>query len=195
MTESAQDLFARIQAPPQVRRPTVGRRIGYSDPAYGEAMDFLIDEATLLDEDDLRGWLALLSQDIFYWMPVRQTVMRKQGPGFDPRMAFFYDSYSSLQKRISRITDFENAHSEDPPSRTRRNVGGLRLHETSVPDQLRAETNILLMRNRGDAKQYDLISARRHDLLVRTLNGLRLSQRIILVDQPIMGTPNMGIFL
>ena len=38
-----------------------------------EAEEFLFREASLLDERRLEEWLALLTEDIHYWMPIRRT--------------------------------------------------------------------------------------------------------------------------
>jgi 3-phenylpropionate/cinnamic acid dioxygenase small subunit len=185
----------QLGRPIKLREPVHGRRIGSSEPTYGEIQDFLIDEAALLEEQRLNDWLDLLTPDIFYWMPTRQTVMRKAGSGFDDTMGFFFETMASLKMRVSRITDFDNAHSEDPPSRTRRLVSNLKLFETNVVEEFAAETNLLLLRTRGDSPQPQLVSARRLDLILRTPAGPKLSQRLILVDQTVLGTPNLGVFL
>ena len=39
-----------------------------------EAQEFLYREASLLDERRLDEWLALCTDDIHYWMPIRRTM-------------------------------------------------------------------------------------------------------------------------
>lgn len=53
----------------------------YTDPRHQQALQFLVEEAYLLDAQDFAAWLDLLSDDIRYVMPVRVTTAR--GAGFD----------------------------------------------------------------------------------------------------------------
>lgn len=179
----------------KARRPERLRRVGFSDRVYGEAMDFLIAEAHLLDEDRLEAWLEVLTPDVFYWAPVRTTVGKKRGDGFDSGMAFLFETLPSLTMRVHRNTRSESAYAEDPVSRTRRLIGGLMLHTTEDPDEFAADTSLLLVRNRGDEPVFDQLSARREDILRRTPQGWRLAQRTILMDQAVLGTANLAIFL
>lgn len=177
------------------RNPGRTRRVGFSDPVYGEVMDFLIEEAQLLDSDRQEEWLDMLSPEIFYWMPVRASLLRRDGAGFDPNMAFMFETFASLKMRVARNANSPSAYAEDPVSRTRHLVSNLMLHATNDPDEFAADTNLLLIRNRGDEANLEQISARREDLVRRTADGWRLTQRIVLVDQAVLGTPNLAIFL
>lgn len=176
------------------RSPERTRRIGFSDPTYGEVMDFLIEESLLLDADRLEDWLEVLSPDIFYWMPVRTTLTRASGEGFDPNMAFLYETFESLKMRAMRNAKSPSAYSEDPASRTRRFVSNLILYATPDADEFAADVNLMFIRNRGDEIKLDQISARREDLVRRTPDGWRISQRVVLVDQVVIDTPNLGVF-
>ena len=51
--------------------------IGSGTPLYHEVVDFLYAEADLLDRQDLRGWLAHLTEDIRYVVPVRSEMRWK----------------------------------------------------------------------------------------------------------------------
>jgi len=183
------------RAPSAVRRPERRHRVGSAASPYAEVMDFLIDEAAMLDEDRLTDWLAGLTPDIFYWVPVRQTVNRRLGAGFDASMGYLYETYPSLKMRVERVTKFDNAHSEDPASRTRRFVTNAKLYETNLDGEFAVEASLLVTRNRGDANRVQLLSGRRHDLVRRTAAGWRLSQRIVLLDQTVQEFSNFGIFL
>src|ERR1700738_841246 len=173
-------------APSVVRHPERRRRIGSGESPYAELADFLTDEAALLDEDRLSEWFELLAPDIFYWVPVRQTVMRSSGTGFDAAMGYLYETLSSLKMRVERITKYDNAHSEDPASRTRRFVTNPRVYETASGDEYFIQTNLLVTRNRGDANRFQLLSGKREDLVRRTPEGWRLSQRLVLLDQAVL---------
>lgn len=177
-----------------LRVPERVRRIGFSEKLYGQVMDFLIDEAQLLDENRVLEWVELLAPDILYWMPVRQSVYRKSGAEYDPRMAYFFDTLPSIQIRANR-TKFENAYAEDPPTRTRRLITNMVLHETQNADEFAVDTSFLFLRNRTDDSDFDQLSGRREDLIRLSANGWQLSQRTILIDQTVLRTPNLGVFL
>ena len=60
---------------------------------------FLFHEASLLDARQYHDWLALLAEDIHYWMPIRRTTTSREieneftAPG---AMAFFDDDLFSV---------------------------------------------------------------------------------------------------
>ena len=64
-----------------------------TESPYAEVGDFLTDEAAMLDEDRLGDWLAILTQDVFHWVRVRQNVNRRLGWGFDAAMRYLYKTY------------------------------------------------------------------------------------------------------
>ena len=61
--------------------------------------------------------------------------------------------------------------------------------------ELRVESALLLFRSRGDTREADLLSAGRTDLLRRTEAGYRLARREIRVDESVLRTQNLAIFL
>ena len=172
---------------------TAARPLPYTDPAHQAAHQFLVEEAALLDAADYAGWLDLLCEDIRYLMPVRVTTAR--GAGFDSLadMGHFDEDMYALRKRVQRLAT-DHAWTEDPPSRTRHFVTNVRTfrHRTS---ELRVESSLLLFRSRGDTREPDLISAGRTDLLRETGDGLRLARREILVDESVLRTQNLAVFL
>ena len=185
-TAAAPDLVATAARPP-------GRRVPSSEAAYAEVHDFLIDEARLLDEHRLEEWLDLLDHDLLYIAPVRRTRLRAEGGEIDPYSRHLDENYSSIAARIRRLAG-DNAFADDPPSRTRRSITNLVVHEDG-PAAYATAANLTLLRNRGDAPGYDTLSAARYDTVRRTPAGLRLAQRLIILDQATLGTSNLAIFL
>jgi phthalate 3,4-dioxygenase beta subunit len=57
------------------------------------------------------------------------------------------------------------------------------------------ESALLLFRSRGDTREPDLISAGRTDLMRETGAGLRLARREITVDEAVLRTQNLAVFL
>ncbi len=172
---------------------TAGRPLPYGDPAHLAAHQFLVEEAALLDAADYAGWLTLLCEDIRYVMPVRVTTAR--GAGFDSLadMGHFDEDMYALRKRVQRLAT-DHAWTEDPPSRTRHFVTNVRTFRTGA-GELRVESALLMFRSRGDTRAADLISAGRADLLRETGDGLRLARREITVDESVLRTQNLAVFL
>ena len=172
---------------------TAGRPLPYGDPAHLAAHQFLVEEAALLDAGDYAGWLGLLGEDIRYLMPVRVTTAR--GAGFDSLadMAHFDEDLYALRKRVQRLAT-EHAWTEDPPSRTRHLITNVRTFRNG-PHELRVESALLMFRSRGDTRAADLVSAGRADLLRETGDGLRLARREITVDESVLRTQNLAVFL
>ena len=175
---------------------TAARPLPYGDPAHQAAHQFLVEEAALLDAADYAGWLGLLCEDIRYVMPVRVTTAR--GADFDSLadMGHFDEDMYALRKRVQRLAT-DHAWTEDPPSRTRHFVTNVRTFpgETADAGDLRVESALLLFRSRGDTREASLISAGRTDLLRATADGLRLARREITVDESVLRTQNLAVFL
>ena len=193
---------------------TAVRPLPYSDPVHQAAHQFLVEEAALLDAADYAGWLALLCEDIRYLMPVRVTTAR--GADFDSLagMAHFDENMYALRKRVERLAT-DHAWTEDPPSRTRHFVSNVRTFPAggvggaaSVKGgggvegaggaegaELRVESSLLLFRSRGDTREADLVSAGRTDTLRPAGDGYRLARREIVVDESVLRTQNLAVFL
>ncbi len=172
----------------QARQPESGKRI------YDQVVEFLYYEAELLDGGRFTDWLTLMTDDVSYSMPVRLNREKSDKPTFSDAMGYFSEDRETLRLRVERLkTDF--AWAEDPPSRTRRFVSNVRVAAGEQDGEVAVRSYLLVYRNRGDVADVDLISAERHDLLVRADDGWRLKKRMIMVDQANLGTKNLAIFL
>jgi len=170
------------------------RLLRYDDPDHHAAHQFLVEEAHLLDELRFEEWFALLTDDIRYVMPVRVTALKAADESSVQTMDHFAEDARSLRKRVERFaTKF--AWTEDPPSRLRHHVTNVRTFATDDPAQLAVESAVLLFRSRGDVNPPDFVSAGRSDLLRRTADGLRLARRHITVDEAVLRTQNLAVFL
>jgi 3-phenylpropionate/cinnamic acid dioxygenase small subunit len=149
-----------------------------------------VEEAELLDNNQMREWLALLAPEIEYLMPVRVTRERSAGPGFRPDSFHMREDMGSIRARIERL-ETEYAWAEDPPSRLRRFVSNFRIRPGEDEDEIRALTNVLVFRGRYDLPSFELICAERRDILQRTSDGgLLLARREVLLDHTSVGTPS-----
>jgi len=171
------------------------KRVSSGDLLYHEIMDFFHDEAELLDNLQLKQWGESLTRDLEYNLPIRQThPVRHQDKTVVRTVQHMHDTYESMMVRIMRITDTKSAWGEDPPSRTKRLIGNVRVFRTSKPDEYKVLSYLLVTRSRFDFDDFDLIPCERHDILRRESGRLKLARREVIVDQAVIGTPNLGIF-
>lgn len=170
------------------------RPLSISSPEYAEAHDFLLYEAELLDDLQERAWLeTLVSKDVVYRLPVRETVERARGRGFVEGTYHLNENYGSLNSKVAR-NETNYAWAEDPPSRLRHFVTGVRVRRTADPDVLAVRSNVLIYRTRQDHATPQILSGERHDLLRREEGELKLLQRDVLLDLTVIGTHNLSLF-
>jgi ethylbenzene dioxygenase beta subunit len=164
-----------------------------SDPVYSEILEFLHEEAELLDHGRFSEWLELMTEDITYRMPVRVNRSRKAASDYSHETEIFSDNIASLRLRIQRLgTDF--AWAESPPSRTRHLVSNVRVRRTSNPHEAEVLSYFLVYRNRSNYPTADIFSGERQDLLRRVDGKWRVARRTILLDQAVVGSRNLSIF-
>jgi 3-phenylpropionate/cinnamic acid dioxygenase small subunit len=159
-----------------------------------EVLDFLYREAELLDTGRLEDWLALLTDDVQYRMPVRLTRERASPTDRSDEMQFFWDDRATIELRIRRLrTDF--AWAEDPPSRTRHFVSNVRIAPAAGADEVEVRSYVLVYRNRGETAAYELLSGERRDVLRQVAGAWRLARREVTIDQASLAHQNLAIFV
>ncbi|TAN21012.1 MAG: 3-phenylpropionate/cinnamic acid dioxygenase subunit beta [Actinomycetota bacterium] len=177
------------------RIDTTGMKpLSFGDPRHLEAHQFLVDESYLLDAQLYDEWLANLTEDIHYSVPVRVTTARSSDFDTSPGMAHFDDDMYSLKLRVARFAT-EHAWTEDPPSRLRHYVTNVRSFETVAAEELFVQSATLVFRSRGDNREPDFISATREDILRREGGSLKLSRRLVIMDESVVRMQNLAIFL
>jgi 3-phenylpropionate/cinnamic acid dioxygenase small subunit len=177
-------------AAPKIDRVPVGSAL------HCRIVEFLYEEAALLDQIRLQEWAARLAQDLIYTAPLRETrQMDQQSASLVRTVQHFHDDWRSVMGRIMRLTGTKSAWAEDPPSRTRRLVTNVLVAKTAKPDEFSVTSYLLVTRSRFNSSEFDLISAERHDLLRQDGDSFKLARREIIVDQAVLGTPNLAIFL
>jgi ethylbenzene dioxygenase beta subunit len=162
---------------------------------YNEVVEWMDTEAELLDAYQEREWLeAMVSRDVVYQVPIRQTVERARGTGFVAGAFHLDETYGSLESRVAR-NETAYAWAEDPPSRIRHFVTGIRVAEDAdAPGLVTARSNLLIYRTRQEQTQPQLLSGERRDQLRREDGALRLLRREVLLDLTVIGTHNLSIF-
>jgi len=170
-------------------------RVRATDPLYLSVLEFLWEEAAVLDSEDLTAWQQMLDENIRYRMPVCLTRRRGSTASYETEAMHFDETYLSLRLRIRRILE-TLAWANDPASRTRRMVTTVRTWMTADPALFRAMSSLLLIRTQDDEYRTDLVSAERTDLIRKLPDGsFRLLDRRIVADQTTIGTHNLAIFL
>jgi 3-phenylpropionate/cinnamic acid dioxygenase small subunit len=173
--------------------PAVADLLPIGSDEYSRATLYLYREAQLLDGGLFDAWLDTLHDELVYEMPVRQSVMPKDGTGFVDGMTFLTETRNSLLTRVRRLQT-EQAWAEQPGSRTRHMVGNVLVQRGEGGGELRVTSAFLVTRTRADLP-YDVFTGERRDVLVDHAGELLLRRRQILFDQTVMKSYNLSIFL
>jgi biphenyl 2,3-dioxygenase beta subunit len=159
-----------------------------------EVERFYYDEAALLDAHRYDEWLALLTEDTYYFMPIRRTRMQRElekeftQPG---EMAFFDDTKAQLAARVRKL-DTGRSWSEDPPSRTRHLITNVRVLEDDG-QELVVESSVYLYRTRLKS-DIDVWVGLRRDTLRRASGSFQIAKRTIFLDQTVLLSRNLSNF-
>jgi biphenyl 2,3-dioxygenase beta subunit len=159
-----------------------------------ELEQFYYEEAELLDEHRYEQWLELFTDDIRYWMPIRQTRSYDQLDGEFSKlgeMAYFDDDHDVLAMRVRKLfTGYSWA--EDPPSRTRHLYTNIRA-KAQEGNELTVSCNFILYRTRLE-DQVDWWVGRREDVLRREDDSYKIARRSIFLDQTNILSKNLSNF-
>jgi len=165
-----------------------------------EVTDFLYREAEFLDERRYEDWLALLADDIRYWMPMRRNVKFGEDEREFTReasdIAWFDEGKETLIRRVRQIQT--GIHwAEEPQSRIAHLVTNVQLLEAtpSVVDAQEVATRcrFLIYRNRVETET-DLLVGKREDRLRRAGQGWQIARRKIILDQNVLMSKNLTFF-
>lgn len=181
-----------------LERPQAGARAWAHAPAAErmvlqfEVEQFLYAEAALLDARRYRDWLALIAEDIHYWMPVRRTVTNDNLDREFTRegeVAYFDDDREFLEMRVKKL-EAGSAWSEDPPSRSRHFVANVRILDVQG-DEITIEACFHIYRTRLEV-DVDSWVGRRTDVLRRVEGGFQLARRHLFLDQTVIQSTNLS---
>ena len=171
-----------------------------------ELAEFLYAEAELLDERRYDDWLALLADDIRYWMPMRRNVKYGDTTGREftregEDISWFDEGKETLTRRVRQIQT--GIHwAEEPQSRIAHIVSNVQVLEATPsladPCEVATKCRFLVYRNRVETET-DLLVGKREDVLRRpngskTADGWRIARRKIILDQNVLMTKNLTFF-
>ena len=158
---------------------------------------FLYAEAELLDERRHDEWLALLADDIRYWMPMRRNVKygdeKREFTRETEDISWFDEGKDTLTRRVRQIQT--GIHwAEEPQSRITHMVSNV-ICFRNAPDEREvvAKSRFLIYRNRVETET-DLLVGKREDTLRRAGDGWLIARRKIMLDQNVLLTKNLTFF-
>ncbi len=139
-----------------------------------EVEDFLFAEAALLDEWRLQEWLELLTEDATYFIPPTDL------PGADKSNTLFIiaDDVGRIRSRVKQLLG-KSAWAENPPSRTRRIIGNVRILGQDG-ESIRVTANFAVFRMRFEL--IDTYVGRYEYTLVKRNGQLKIRERKAILD-------------
>lgn len=133
-----------------------------------EAEDFLYREAALLDDMKLEEWLELFTDDATYWIPEN-----KDDPDPSRETSILYDDRFRMEDRVWRLSHGP-AHSQIPPSRTRRMISNVEVRE-AADGEVVLYSNFVIFEVRRDEQR--TFAGRYEHRLRREDGGWRIARK------------------
>ena len=130
------------------KRATAPRSIKPPPLDVARCEQFLMHETRLLDEARFDEWLALFTEDAWYWIPIEP----EQKSPFDT-VSLIYDDRRLLETRVRRLAS-PRIYSQEPRSRTSRIIGNVSLEE-APPDRsaCTVRSKFMVLENRRDSQR------------------------------------------
>ena len=175
-------------------------------PAYFQLKDeieaFFYDEADALDERRYDDWLAMLAEDLEYFVPMQRNVsLGEHADAMEFTRAkadihWFEEDKWTLAKRVEQIRT--GVHwAEVPISRVAHLVANVRLTEVApsleAPETVTASCRFVVSQNRQETENY-LFVGRRTDTLRRDGARWLLARRKVILDQNVLLAKNLTVF-
>lgn len=142
--------------------------------SLAEAERFLLHEARLLDEARWDDWLALFTEDAWYWVPSQPG----QASPHDT-VSLIYDDRRLLETRVRRLSN-PHIHAQTPPARASRIVANVTMEESEAA-ALVLRSKLVMVEYRRNAQQLFAATCR-HRLVMRDGNPRIAWKRVDLVN-------------
>ncbi len=165
---------------------------------HREIDEFFNQEAELLDARRFDDWLALLTPDIRYWMPLMRNVhsanVHDEFTNEQLDSSWMDEGLETLTQRVRQLgTGIHWA--EEPVSRTTHMVSNVRLLAVrgSTSREVDTSCRFLVYRNRQQ-DEADIFIGKRLDTLRETEDGWKIARREIRLDQNVLLAKNLTTF-
>ncbi|MCC4250821.1 3-phenylpropionate/cinnamic acid dioxygenase subunit beta [Sphingobium naphthae] len=175
--------------------PFTPTRVAIGSALYDRVLEAYYDEAQMLDELRFVDWTKWLAEDLRYTAPQRLTrTLADHAKSIERSVMHFDESYRTIAARVRRLGG-NSAWAEDPPSRTRRLVTNVRIATTEKDNEYAVRSYFLLTRSRFEQTQMSLLSGERHDVVRDLGDRFELAFRESILDQAVLGMPNLAVFI
>lgn len=136
---------------------------------------FLYREAGLLDKPDLDSWLALYTEDAWYWIPAQE-----EQPDALNHVSHVYDDRVMMEIRRRNFVH-PRASSKDWSVRCSHIIGNVRLDESEAGDAIRVRSNQhVIVHYREEQKLYAFTAT--HELIHAGDSYMIRSKRVDLIN-------------
>lgn len=164
-----------------------------TDHDYRRIAGFLYHEARLLDARKLWEWFALLTEDVVYRV-LAPTARPLEEPDRGHGVLCVDEDHSTLRTRITQLSNPTYTIAENPPFFTRRFVSNIEAARSEPEGRFTVSSNLLLYRSQGTQLPPYLFSAERQDVLLQVDRQWRLAERLVLLDEVVIGTRHLSVF-
>jgi len=142
-------------------------------------------EILLLQGGRYREWLAMLTDDVRYWVPVLlERERREEMVGDEDEMAWVNDDREKLTLRVERVLS-GYAVEETPPVRLRYFVQNLQVTPSADAREIGVVSNLLIYRTRRDQEGFYV--GGREDVLREVDGAWKLARRKVIFDKAVLG--------
>ncbi len=156
---------------------------------------FVNRETYWLNHEKLHEWTESLEEDLVYWAPLRENIMRRhRAPEIAAsKVALFDETKASICLRLKR-NDSGMCWTEDPPTRQVTAISNLEVFHTDKADEFEVQTVFTLYRSRFERDDSTLMG-RRKDIWRKVGDEYRLAGRLILFQQSTLLSKNLNVFI
>lgn len=161
-----------------------------------DVQQFLYKEARLLNSEQLHQWYEGLADDLVYWAPTRENILRKNQAKRSEfavnRCALFDEDKQSIALRLKRV-DSGMCWTEDPPTRQVYAISNVEVFHTPQDNEFEVHSVFTLYRSRFERDESTLMG-RRKDILRLEQGQFKLAARLVLLQQSTLLAKNLSTF-
>ncbi|WP_462409788.1 aromatic-ring-hydroxylating dioxygenase subunit beta [Neobacillus sp. Marseille-QA0830] len=159
-----------------------------------DIIQLLHQEAFYLDNRKYKEWLDLLTDDLVYRMPMRETVEGVGVSDIAEDTSFYEETKQALTTRVNRLYT-KSAWVENPATRQRHFISNIMIEPSSEPNEFLVRSYFLFKRSRAFTHEIEEMFGERNDIIRIENNEYKIAARTIYPDQAVITTMNMSMFL
>ena len=154
----------------------------------------LFKEARLLDAENYEEWIAMVADDIHYYMPMPGRYLRaEKKEGIKPLEANIFNDYKKqIELRIARIRT-NLVWCEDPKNEINHAVTNVEVFPTDVEGEWQVLSTVTVHRSRLDGVEKRLVVSR-DDVWRVEGNEVKLAKRHMLFNHTVVPDSNLNFF-